>query len=293
MTVDTVAARSIKGDRVRRWWAALLCAVALGVTSACGSLPYGIDGNLTDEWVPPPGATAVQARGHRLLRRHRTDVALVDYAPIDCAQRHLAETFFVGELTGERGREEREQDRRRRVGGGRRVRPPRGPVLRRRAPHRPAPGAAGAARRRGLAGRRALVPLRRDPGRSEHRRGGQPHRQPARRPQGRRAAGPALLPAHGPGRERRGHEGGGLRQEPRRRVRRAVDRAGHRRSTDLARRRPDGEGLPVGHRRLGQGPGRRQRAVPLRLSGVRADPGGMGGTASGRCSASCGSTAAG
>ena len=38
--------------------AALLCALALGATASCSSLPYGIDGNLTDDWLPPPRCRA-------------------------------------------------------------------------------------------------------------------------------------------------------------------------------------------------------------------------------------------
>lgn len=100
MTVDTVAARSTKGDRVRRWGAALLCAVALGVTAACGSLPYGIDGNLTDEWVPPEEPQPFRPVDTGCYDEVQPTVALVDYAPFDCAQRHVAESFFVGDLTG-------------------------------------------------------------------------------------------------------------------------------------------------------------------------------------------------
>lgn len=100
MTVDTVAALSIKGAAVRRWWAALLCAVALGVTAACGSPPYGIDGDLTDEWVPPPEPLAFRPADSGCFDDVRPTVALADYAPFDCAKRHVAETFFVGELTG-------------------------------------------------------------------------------------------------------------------------------------------------------------------------------------------------
>jgi len=86
---------------VRRWWAALLCAVALSLTSACGSLPYGIDGNLTDEWVPPPEPQQFKPADNGCFDEIKLFANLVEYAPIDCAQRHLAETFFVGELTGE------------------------------------------------------------------------------------------------------------------------------------------------------------------------------------------------
>ncbi len=100
MTVDTVAARRIEGDRVRRWWAALMCAVALGLTSACGSLPYGIDGDITDEWAPVPRPQPFKPAGGGCFDDVRPTVALVNYAPFDCAKRHAAESFFVGELTG-------------------------------------------------------------------------------------------------------------------------------------------------------------------------------------------------
>lgn len=100
MTLDTVAARSIEGGRVRRWWAALACAVALGLTSACGSLPYGIDGNLTDDWVPPPEPKPFRPVADVCFDEVEATVALAGYAPFDCSKRHVAESFFVGELTG-------------------------------------------------------------------------------------------------------------------------------------------------------------------------------------------------
>jgi hypothetical protein len=85
---------------VRRWWAAVLCAVALSVTSACGSLPYGIDGNLTDEWVPPPEPQPFTPAATGCFDEIAFRLRLVDYAPFDCAKRHATEAFFVGELTG-------------------------------------------------------------------------------------------------------------------------------------------------------------------------------------------------
>jgi hypothetical protein len=85
---------------VRRWWAAVVCAVALGVTSACGDLPYGIDGTLTDEWAPPPEPQPFRPADSGCFDDVRLNVALVNYAPFDCATRHVAEAFFVGDLTG-------------------------------------------------------------------------------------------------------------------------------------------------------------------------------------------------
>ena len=85
---------------MRRWWVALVCAVALGVTSACGSLPYGIDGDITDEWTPPAEPQPFRPADTGCFDEVDRTAPLATYAPIDCAERHLAEAFYLGELTG-------------------------------------------------------------------------------------------------------------------------------------------------------------------------------------------------
>jgi hypothetical protein len=85
---------------MRRWWAGPVAAVALGLVAGCGSLPYGIDGNLTDEWRPPATPQSFRPADTGCFDDLQTAAPLASYAPFDCAERHVAEAFFVGDLTG-------------------------------------------------------------------------------------------------------------------------------------------------------------------------------------------------
>jgi Septum formation len=83
------------GGRLR----ALLCVVLLCALTACG-LPGGVDGDLTDDWAVPPAPGAFRPRAGVCFDDLDDTAPQASYAPFDCADRHLAETFFVGDLTG-------------------------------------------------------------------------------------------------------------------------------------------------------------------------------------------------
>lgn len=83
-----------------RWWF-LLVAALLPLSAGCGgSLPYGIDGNIGDDWRPPPPAQSFKPGADGCFDKMEPTVPLREYAPFDCAERHVAEAYFVGELTG-------------------------------------------------------------------------------------------------------------------------------------------------------------------------------------------------
>ena len=242
---------------MRRWWAALLCAVALGVTAACGSPPYGIDGDLTDEWVPPPEPQAFRPADSGCFDDIRPTVALADYAPFDCAKRHVAGDVLRRRADREGGREERGRDRARPRSAaaaecGRRAVPFLG------AEHRT--GSSGCSRccpapRAGRPARAGSAATRSRPTWAPARRSAAPAAcaTPSRAP--RRWPCAASSPPSAARRSAtmtavacaKSHD---------------AEFAGLWTAPDIAfrrsrRRRPDGERLPVGHRRLGQGPGRR------------------------------------
>jgi hypothetical protein len=82
---------------VRRFSLAALL-VLVGAVAGCGSLPYGIDGNLTDEWQVPPAASTFRPAASGCFDKLETAAPLAGYAPFDCAERHVAEAYFVGDL---------------------------------------------------------------------------------------------------------------------------------------------------------------------------------------------------
>lgn len=83
---------------MRRWLAALMCTAALGGCSA--GLPDGIDGDLTNHWDPPPRALPWQPINTGCFDDLPPTAGPDDYAPIACTERHVAETYWVGGLTG-------------------------------------------------------------------------------------------------------------------------------------------------------------------------------------------------
>jgi Septum formation len=88
---------------VRRALAITAAAVALlmvAVIAGCGSRPYGIDGNLTDDWPLPPRPESFRPAATGCFDDLRPDAPLAGYAPFDCRERHVAEAYFVGDLTG-------------------------------------------------------------------------------------------------------------------------------------------------------------------------------------------------
>ena len=84
---------------MRRWWAALVCAVTMGAMTGC-SLPEGVDGDLTNSWAPLPRPEQFRPAATGCFDRLEPTAPLVEYAPFACTDRHVAETFHVGDLTG-------------------------------------------------------------------------------------------------------------------------------------------------------------------------------------------------
>jgi hypothetical protein len=76
---------------------ALVAGLLLG---GCGSLPYGVDGNIGDDWKPPPPATSFRPAAQGCFDKLEPTEPLASYAPFDCTERHVAEAYFVGDLTG-------------------------------------------------------------------------------------------------------------------------------------------------------------------------------------------------
>jgi hypothetical protein len=86
---------------MRGWFAALVCAAALGLTAGCtDALPEGVDGDLTDGWAPPPPAVQWRPQSAGCFDDLPETASPESYAPIDCRQRHIAETYWVGDLRG-------------------------------------------------------------------------------------------------------------------------------------------------------------------------------------------------
>jgi hypothetical protein len=86
---------------MRGWLAALVCAAALGLTEGCtDALPEGVDGNLANGWAPPPPAVQWRPLNGKCFDDLPETTSPEDYAPIDCRQRHIAETYWVGDLSG-------------------------------------------------------------------------------------------------------------------------------------------------------------------------------------------------
>lgn len=82
----------------RRATIALVAAALLLLSGCGGSLPYGIDGNLGDDWREPPAPQSFKPAAHGCFDKMEADAPLAEYAPFECAERHVAETFFVGDL---------------------------------------------------------------------------------------------------------------------------------------------------------------------------------------------------
>jgi hypothetical protein len=76
----------------------VLAAGLLVLTAGCGSLPYGIDGDVTDDWHPPPRAESFRPAATGCFDKLESTAPLTSYAPFDCTERHVAEAFFVGDL---------------------------------------------------------------------------------------------------------------------------------------------------------------------------------------------------
>lgn len=83
---------------MRRWAAILACASVLVVTAACSRLPAGVDHDLTDDWRPLPAATQFRPAAGVCHDDVTRSGGLRDYAPIPCAETHVAETGAVVDL---------------------------------------------------------------------------------------------------------------------------------------------------------------------------------------------------
>jgi len=81
---------------MRRWAAALTGAFLLA--GCAGQLPNGVDGNLTDDWRPPPAAKQFRPASNTCHEKLQTTAPADTYAPVPCTQSHLAETFAVDDL---------------------------------------------------------------------------------------------------------------------------------------------------------------------------------------------------
>jgi Septum formation len=85
---------------VRRWFTLVVCTAALVVLTGCTTLPDGVDGDLTNGWNLPPKPTQFRPVTGRCFDELENTSPMSGYAPIDCAELHLTETFYVGDLTG-------------------------------------------------------------------------------------------------------------------------------------------------------------------------------------------------
>ena len=87
----------------RRAMTALVAALAMALTGCGGSLPYGIDGNLGDDWREPPAPQSFKPAAQGCFDKMEAAAPLAEYAPFACAERHVAESFFVGDLPAKVG----------------------------------------------------------------------------------------------------------------------------------------------------------------------------------------------
>jgi hypothetical protein len=98
--IDRVADRDAREAKVPRWFTVVVCAATLGVLTGCTSLPDGVDGDLTNGWNIPPKPAQFRPVAGRCFDAVENTSPMSEYAPIDCAERHVTETFYVGDLTG-------------------------------------------------------------------------------------------------------------------------------------------------------------------------------------------------
>jgi putative regulator of septum formation len=83
---------------MRRWLAGVLGVVLL---SGCAAgLPDGVDGDLTGGWALPPQAVQWRPLPSQCFDELVDTVGPGTYAPLNCAQGHLAETYWIGDLNG-------------------------------------------------------------------------------------------------------------------------------------------------------------------------------------------------
>ena len=81
-----------------RRWLALTGAAVLLILAGCATPPPGTDGALTDDWPALPAARQFRPADHTCHDAVHETTNPDTYAPIPCAGRHIAETFYVGDL---------------------------------------------------------------------------------------------------------------------------------------------------------------------------------------------------
>ena len=83
------------------WWVVLVAVLPALLLAGCGSLPYGIDGNVGDDWPAMPTATPFKPGAGGCFDKMEPTAPLKEYAPFDCKERHVSEAFHVGDVPGD------------------------------------------------------------------------------------------------------------------------------------------------------------------------------------------------
>ncbi|MEV0216648.1 septum formation family protein [Micromonospora sp. NPDC050695] len=83
----------------RQVTAAVAAAFVMVVAAGCGT-PAGTDGDLSDDWRPMAQAEQFSPKAGECHTISEPTAYLTSYAPVDCANTHLVETFHVGTFTG-------------------------------------------------------------------------------------------------------------------------------------------------------------------------------------------------
>ncbi|BCJ55767.1 hypothetical protein Asp14428_72420 [Actinoplanes sp. NBRC 14428] len=68
---------------------------AVMVTAGCTTAPGGADGDLTDDWPPPPAPSPFRPAAHACHVRLPETASAAD-RPVSCDQVHVSETFHLG-----------------------------------------------------------------------------------------------------------------------------------------------------------------------------------------------------
>lgn len=85
---------------MRRWAAALACALALGAGGCGADRPDGVDGDLTNGWRPMLAATQFRPQAGACHAEIVETGTAENYEPVACTAAHLAETIAVADLAG-------------------------------------------------------------------------------------------------------------------------------------------------------------------------------------------------
>ncbi len=83
---------------MRRWPGTTAAAVLLAALAACTPAPpAGLDGDLTDDWAPPPAPTPFRPAAGQCHETLTETAAMAGHRPVSCDELHVAETFHVGD----------------------------------------------------------------------------------------------------------------------------------------------------------------------------------------------------